>query len=74
MKAFLKLSTHSIFFKEFGIVFHNLADLLLNVRTSPSVSRLKRGQTKFKELFRYSDHLCPNLIPEDRSCSLGYVH
>ena len=36
--------------KEIGIVFHNPAAHTLNVRP-PSVSRLKRVQTKFKELF-----------------------
>ena len=42
----LKLFTHSIFFKEFGVVFHNLAALTLNVRVrmTPSVSRFIKAR------------------------------
>ena len=48
-------------FKEFGIAFHNLAALTLEVCPT-LVSPLKTGQTKFKELFRLFLS-CPNLIP-----------
>ena len=40
------------FFKEFGTAFHNLVALTPNARPLLSISRLKPGQTKFKELFQ----------------------
>ena len=46
------LCANSIFFKEFGIVFHDLAALTQEVCPT-SVSPLKPGQTKFKaQLFQ----------------------
>ena len=59
MKAFLKLCTHSIFFIEFDTAFHNLIALTPNEcprsppPRPPSISRLKRGQTKFDLAYRF---------------------